>query len=137
MVDAPPQEPGADRERVKFGPLFAACSNGKTLIVSCGLVLFGTGSIIAFATGLTTQLPLIHPKMAEWIERMCFLSYVLSLFISLVGTIGLFIHGLNQSGEVVIRGTRYRGMTLSKIALSIFTLPWILLGILIAFFGLR
>jgi hypothetical protein len=64
-------------------------------------------------------------------------SYILSLFISLVGAIALFIHGLDRSGEVVVRGTRYRGMTLSKIALSIFTLPWILLGILIAFFGLR
>ncbi|HTK60647.1 MAG TPA: hypothetical protein VL283_05605 [Candidatus Baltobacteraceae bacterium] len=130
-------ESGSDRERVKFGPLFAACSNGKTLIVACGLVLFGTGSIIAFATGLTAHLPPVHPKMPEWIERTCFVSYVFSLFISLVGSVSLFIHGLNRSGEVVIRGTRYRGMSLSKVALSIFTLPWILLGILIAFFGLR
>ena len=124
-------------ERVKFGPTFAACSNGTTLIAACGLVLFGTGSIVAFATGLTTHLPPFHPNLPEWIERTCFWSYVLSLFISLVGAISLFIHGLDRSGEVVIRGTRYRGMTLSKIALSIFTLPWILLGILIAFFGLR
>jgi len=130
-------ESGADHERVKFGPLFAACSNGKTVIVACCLVLFGTGSIIAYATGLTTHLPPVHPRMAEVIERTCFVSYILSLFISLVGAIALFIHGLDRSGEVVVRGTRYRGMTLSKIALSIFTLPWILLGILIAFFNLR
>jgi len=128
-------ESGADREpapRVKFGPTFAACSTARTLIGSCGLVLFGTGSFVADLAGLTRHLPPLHPKMADYVGITCVVSYILACFISIVGTISIFIHGLDRSGEIVIRGSRYRGMVLSKIALSIYTLPWILLGGLLA-----
>jgi len=131
------ESPTPPAPRVKFGPAFACCSTARTLIVACGLTLFGTGSIIAYGLGLTTDIPLLHPKMAAWMTIACVGGYVLALLLSLVGTVSIFIHGLTRSGEIVIRGTRYQGMFLSKVALSIFTLPWILLGIMIAFFGFR
>jgi hypothetical protein len=37
------------------------------------------------------------------------------------------IHGLHRWREIVIRGSRYQGMTLSKIAPAIFALPWMVL----------
>jgi len=117
--------------RIKFGPTFAACSTARTLIVVCGLVLFGTGSVIALGAGLTQDLPVLHPRMPELIEKTCVVGYIAALVLSFVGTIALFVHGLDRSGEVVLRGSRYRGMFLSKIALSIFSLPWIVLLIMI------
>ncbi|MBI3857483.1 MAG: hypothetical protein HY293_17515, partial [Planctomycetes bacterium] len=116
---------------VRFGPAFACCPTARTLLVACGLTLFGTGSIIALEAGVTEHIPTINPRMAEWITIVCIATYVLALLLGLVGTVSIFIHGLNRSGEITIRGSRYRGMTLSKAALSIFTLPWILLAVMI------
>jgi hypothetical protein len=123
--------------RVKFGPTFAADSTARTLLFFCGLILFGTGSYIAHEAGWTGELPLFHPRMGHWIRMVCIVAYICALFVSFVGTIAVFIHGLSKSGEIVVRGIRYQGEMLSRIALAIFTLPWILLGVLLAFGVLR
>ena len=131
--------PSGDKEveRVRFGPTFAACSTARPLLFICALTLSGTGSIVALGAGLTDALQNLHPRISDWIETICIVSFVGALFLSVVGTISVIIHGMDRSGEVVIRGTRYRGSSLSRFALSIFALPWIVLGIMIAFYGLR
>jgi len=135
-----PNPESGDRQpspRVKFGPAFACCPTARPLLIACALTLSGTCSIVAFGLGANDSLPIFHPRLSGWIEIACVVSFFAALLLSLVGTVSVIIRGLDRPGEVVIRGKRYSGMVVSKIALSIFALPWIVLGIMIAFFGLR
>ncbi len=128
----------SDEERwVRFGPAFACCPMARALIISCALVLCGTSSMIALESGLLDHLPSFHREMHDWMNIGCGVTFALALLLGLVGSVSIFIHGLNRSGEVVIRGSRYRGMAVSKVALSIFTLPWIVLLVMILFLGFR
>lgn len=120
-----PESPPSRRTRLQ-GPLFFPIT----------AALSSVGTVSALGTALAPG-DLLAAPLARWVSVVSSILYLLGLFASGIALLELLSGGLGRAASLTIAGRRCPNVLVGVILLLIYLLPWVPLGITLAFIAAR